>query len=453
MKIFRTRVELRPTLGLAAFCGLSVWAAQLFIQADPINQWMRRLQTDDAPDRRLAVQELGGFGARAQRAIPVLILTLRNDKDALAREEAARALSRILEGEKGSAIRSPAIGALAMAMSDGNPLVRCASASALGVIGRGSNLALRVLISAMKDADAKVRVRATLALAQVGTRTREEKVLIIPELVQALKDPVPHVRVAAALGFVFYADEAPEVVPILVNAISDREPSVRGEALYALARFGPRARSAAPAVLAALHDPSASVREDAVAAVHFLQLDSDGAVPALVTALHDTNAPVRSSAARVLSDYGDKAQEALPSLNEAMHDGSRIVRQRSMDARNQIDTAVQHIQKRVPDLVAGLSADDPERRQQSAAALAAIGTLAAPAVVELIKAVQDREARVRRAAAQALGRIGAGAGTAIPALENAAAQDSDDQVRNEAASARQAIIGAMGAVTTRPLTQ
>ena len=68
-------------------------------------------------------------------------------------------------------------------------------------------------------------------------------------------------------------------------------------------------------------------------------------------------------------------------------------------------------------------------------ALGRIGAAAEEAIPALIGALGDKEAGVRRLAARALGRIGPGAGEAIPELKRLAAEDPDETVRRYARDA------------------
>ncbi|MBN1421272.1 MAG: HEAT repeat domain-containing protein [Planctomycetes bacterium] len=77
---------------------------------------------------------------------------------------------------------------------------------------------------------------------------------------------------------------------------------------------------------------------------------------------------------------------------------------------------------------------DPATRFAAAGALGNIGAASKPAVPDLIEAVKDEDPRVRSTAAWALGCIGTGAEEAIPTLEEAA-KGSDADLRRAAADA------------------
>ena len=90
----------------------------------------------------------------------------------------------------------------------------------------------------------------------------------------------------------------------------------------------------------------------------------------------------------------------------------------------------------VPVLVAAMAGEIPYHRLQAAKALGAKGTDALPAV---LKALRDRDWKVRRGATDALAAMGADANSAVPQLA-AALKDRDAWVRAGAAAA----LGKMG---------
>ncbi|GAX41682.1 hypothetical protein NIES4075_26790 [Tolypothrix sp. NIES-4075] len=93
--------------------------------------------------------------------------------------------------------------------------------------------------------------------------------------------------------------------------------------------------------------------------------------------------------------------------------------------------------KAVPDLVKALQNKNPKFRSSAAFALGIIGekTETASAVPALIQALKnDKEADVRKDAAEALGRIGEKAASAVPALIQALKNDKEANVRLFAAS-------------------
>jgi HEAT repeats len=87
-----------------------------------------------------------------------------------------------------------------------------------------------------------------------------------------------------------------------------------------------------------------------------------------------------------------------------------------------------------------LTAPDAAERRRAATALGKLGAAASPAVPALVEALADDNAAVRQAAARALGEIGPEASAAAPALTRALG-DPNTGVREDAALALVAIRG------------
>jgi len=126
----------------------------------------------------------------------------------------------------------PAIPALIAWSSDSDYFVRIGAVSALGNIGQQPEVVVPVLRAALADQEAVVRRDAAEALGSFGSA-------VIPDLIQALKDPDWNARMGAFGGLGKLALEKPDIVlPLL-------EEGLRGangrSAAYALGYSGSRA--------------------------------------------------------------------------------------------------------------------------------------------------------------------------------------------------------------------
>lgn len=83
------------------------------------------------------------------------------------------------------------------------------------------------------------------ALARIGSDA-------VDPLIEALRDPEPMVRAAAARSLAVIGPEASRAVPALMQALDDRDDRVRIAAARALGQIGPAAREAVPALLEVL---------------------------------------------------------------------------------------------------------------------------------------------------------------------------------------------------------
>jgi HEAT repeat protein len=159
-------------------------------------------------------------------------------------------------------------------------------------------------------------------------------------------------------------------------------------------------------------------------------------VPGLVQALKGADQNARLEAAQDLGWIGKNAKSAVPALLEASRAPGALVRVAAAESLVRIDPA--HQQAGVNSLVASLKDERKEVRRAAAEALGRLGAEAKPTLPALVEALKDADADVRWMAADALGQIGAEAKTAVPALVEAL---KDPAVRSIAIDA----LGGIGA--------
>jgi HEAT repeat protein len=368
---------------------------------------------------------------KAKRDVKGLIKALGYEKASTVRMAAARVL-----GEIGDA---RAVKPLTGALGDTNYKVRETAAYALAQI---SAPAVGSLITALGDRDRDVRQVAAHVLTQIGPPAVEP-------LIAALEDDDWNVRWAAieALGRIGDARSVGPLITVLGNLPSHQ----RETAAEALGRIGD-ARAVEP-LIAALKD--VDVRQAAAGALDDIGWqpgqDADGAVywiakaqwdkcvaigaPAvqpLTAVLKDKDDEVRWAAAKALLQIGDT--RAVGPLIAALQDSDCSVREAAVDALGQIGGA-----RAIEHLVAALKDEDGDVRQAAAHALAQIG---APAVEPLIALYKKTDFRVP--AVKALGQIG---GTRAVEFLVAALKDKDIDVRRAATEA----LGRIGTPATEPL--
>ena len=132
------------------------------------------------------------------------------------------------------------------------PIERIADAADLA--GRGDPSDVDDLAALLVDDDPSVRWWAATGLAIRGASGRPVAALLI----EAMDDPAPWVRVAAADALVAQ-DRLEPALPVLIDAASDPNEWVRLRALNAIDRLDDRAGTAEAAIREALDDPNAYV--------------------------------------------------------------------------------------------------------------------------------------------------------------------------------------------------
>jgi HEAT repeat protein len=295
------------------------------------------------------------------------------------------------------------------------------------------------LAEALKDADGRVRVTAAEALWQV---TRKGDVAA-PALAAALKEKDVTVRRRAAESLWRMGPEARTAAAALAAALRDPDRDVRRDAAESLWRIGPPARAAIPPLSRALQDEDGNVSRSAAGALGAFGPEARTAVPALTEALRHRDMETRHFAARALVRVGDQKakQAAAPVLREVLRRGAPAQRVRAeiivllwrigpepastfpgleQGDPGDVPCAVQLLngvystkadpetrKNAVPVLVAAFRGlrSRPDFRATFASTLGQIGPEARAAIPALTEALKDKDANVRKAAAEALERV------------------------------------------------
>ena len=401
--------------------------------------------------RAPSVQErIAAFGAAERIPVVDLLPALRSvgesaflDYDHLtavgARRVAETLADSVLLGATREDVQTPAAPATAEAQSaplsaapplerlrDADPVVRAATARALGNAGAQAAAAVPALAHAMKDADPAVRAAAAWALGGFGA----DAGAAIAELTVALGDSAPPVRAGAAHTLGAIGPEARSAGPALVPRLADVAEEVRWRAEDALARVKPDPETTLPRLLPLVADPSGPGRGGAAAVIARMGPAARRAVPALLTALSDQRSDVRWKAAWALGEIGPEARAAVPALTALVRDPD--MGWHAIDALGSIGPAAA---SSVPVLRSALADPSSNVRWRAAVALSQIGPDAIPAVPELIAALRDPVDNVRLAAVHALNRVAPEEALAVPPLADALRGDADSRVRAAAALA------------------
>jgi HEAT repeat protein len=89
----------------------------------------------------------------------------------------------------------------------------------------------------------------------------------LPHWLEAIRDPDPKVRHAAAEVLGNAGPSDPAIVPALIEALKDKNAKVRAAAALSLAKMGSDAASAASDLQKLIGDPDPTVRANAAIAV------------------------------------------------------------------------------------------------------------------------------------------------------------------------------------------
>ena len=248
-------------LALVAGVAAAVWYYRSAPTEPPVSvvrnddRWLDDLQSRSPKDAEHASAELE---ERGSAAVPAIRQALQDQSAAPARRKAALKAAAILgpravesipdvaalladpafSPEAGLALSfmgAPAVSPLRNALQSDEPIVRREALRAIGKLRERASIDPQIvvppLLDGLKDADASVRQVAVTYLGIVRDRPGEE----VAGLIAALDDPQPSVRQAAALALSSYGlDAEPAVKALTTVSTSDPDDDVKQEAARAL---------------------------------------------------------------------------------------------------------------------------------------------------------------------------------------------------------------------------
>ncbi len=337
-----------------------------------------------------AIEALGNIGPAAKSAVPSLIKAL-NDSNINVRTEAARALGNI-----GTAKDS--VPSLIKALRDSDSSVRASAAGALeklGAMTAGNKLDYLVLSHPILSIFAGICVCLSLLLAGWFAVPVVRKVFFpVGWYMRELNNPDREVRVSAAHALAKIGKPA---VSLLIKALGHKNSDIRinaAEALNEIAELPPRAIHI---ILKSLRDKESEVRRIIVEVLGKNGHEDKDVIPALIKVLDDKDSDVRASAAEALGKLGASSPEVIPALMKAFEDSYYLVRDNASVALGKCGAMT--VDLKVKRFITDLGDNHKDISSRGAAELNNIGT---PAILELIKALEDGNSNVRRFAASFL---------------------------------------------------
>ncbi|MCC7374976.1 MAG: HEAT repeat domain-containing protein [Verrucomicrobiales bacterium] len=241
--------------------------------------------------------------------------------------------------------------------------------------------------------------------------------------------------VGALLGFGPASAAASKSAADYARDLESGDRNVKREAAYQLSRMGREALAALPQLIKALEDDQQQVWFGAITALANLGPDAEPALPALQRELESWEPSRRDRQGlqalyRTAAALGAVGQPALPSLtNDLVHARWHVRAGAAMALGYLRPPALETI----PGLL-GLLGD--ERAEAREAALETLVGFGGPAVEPLVQVLKSERPMVaRRSAAEALGRIGPKASSALDAVRAALESDKETAVRVACVSA------------------
>ena len=255
-------------LALVAGVAVAVWYYRATPAEPPVSvvvrnddRWLDDLQSRTPKDVERATAELE---QRGSAALPIIRRTLQDPAADPARRKAALKATAILGPRAVESLPD-----VAAALSD--PDYAPEAGLALSFMG---SPAVQTLRDALQSDEPDVRREALRALGKLRERASIDPQLVVPLLLDGLKDADASVRHVAVTYLGIVRDEPAREVTGLISALDDPEAEVRQAAALALSSYGLDAEPAVKALnKAATSDPDDDVKQEAARAlVHISEL-------------------------------------------------------------------------------------------------------------------------------------------------------------------------------------
>jgi len=266
----------------------------------------------------------------------------------------------------------------------------------------GAKEFLKPLREAVKDADPTVRIAAIWALLESGDTKS------FNQAVDRLRDPVEHVRTAAATALAAHGSDT--TVQKVREVLEDENEveDVKGAVIEGLGRSG---QKAAIAVLIDMLEQSDQWDEKVIEALSRKRTGNQ--VAELVQHVKDGGSRLREKLMRVFRSMGTEGETAMVELLEKDIGALRPFITEILEETGYVEATIRKMAHR-----------DPAVRREAAEALGAVGTL--PAFRGIVLAARDPDPDVRVRVTRALEKLESDAGKEIlKGLQN----DPDRRVR------------------------
>jgi HEAT repeat protein len=352
--------------------------------------------------------------ARSGKAdVPAFVIDDLNERLGLAEEMARAGIAPLIE-----------------ALRNKNPEIR---QSAVKQLGGRSRVAVQALCGALDDEESAVRREAAWSLLQI-VMLGDNTGFPVSRLIDALADPDADVRWKAAAALEALGTSASEAIgPLLKVLKSDPESRPRGNAAAALAKIS-NGSTVVRTLVEVLSDGDNNVATAAVTALGEIGPPAREAVPSLLTAYRDFAPAFRGYVVRALGKIGSASREVIQALSESITTSGKSECVAECSALGDLGPAAESA---VPVLIKAM--ENPVLRRAAAEALGKIGAPVADVVPALTFRMQDADRGVRLTVAESLGRIGPAARDATERLIAVANSDGDGLVRVHAANSLMAM--------------
>ncbi len=244
------------------------------------------------------------------------ILVLKGFRRLRAKKTAEKKITEVSEGKEKPEMVPFEYAVLAL--ESNNPAIRASAVDVLSIMGTRAH---PYITRAAGDESPLVRTASAEAMGFLGSSTMLKPLLVLA------KDNCAEVRGAAVTSLGSLQD--PRAITAVLSLFCDGDADVRHAASMTAALFG---KSAYPHLLEALNDDNPCAKISAVQALGELRVPDS--VPVLINHLYDSNCDVRDAVSHALALHGGRA---VPALTEFAEHAVGDPREAAVAALNEID--------------------------------------------------------------------------------------------------------------------
>ncbi len=239
------------------------------------------------------------------------------------------------------------------------------------------------LLACLNDPLCESRWETTVILERMGRYAAEA----LSALCAALSDADGRLRGGAVRAIATISETGADYLPEIVRLLDDAETSVRCNAIWTLGELNMDPVSRFPYLHGFLKNEDEEVRVAAFKALTRLGSAAAPAIPELIRALQDSNGSICTDAVETLGNIGPAAHAAIPALTDLLirGDGVRYVICQTLGKLGASENAAPIIEE----LRLQLWSKDGDTRAIAAQTLGEMGPIAAAALPDLIRALQD----------------------------------------------------------------
>ena len=256
--------------------------------------------------------------------VPALVEAMKHETPEI-RRRAIASLEAI--GPEAKAAQSQ----LKVALEDSHPFVKIEAAFALWKFNADSELVVPVLIQVLKDPDSHSmmltnrlwtdpRSHAARLLGRMGKKATAA----VEALTQAMRVGEQGVFNAAVSALRRIDEEALHAT--LIELIKERDPRTFRLAAVALRRISDGGEAAARALAEAIEGDDAEIRQEAILTAYRFRDQAALVIPSLIKVAENGDKDSRIAVIRALSSFGKDAKDAVPMLRKLLDDEDPIIR-------------------------------------------------------------------------------------------------------------------------------